>query len=71
MSDLSPDLFDYLLLIFVLAAMALVTWIRFTKLPSMRSLSPGKMKRRPCHAKMKKGAENVPIQKSNGRPQAE
>lgn len=40
------DLLAYLLLIIVLAAMVLATWVRLTKLPSLRSLSPGKTKRR-------------------------
>lgn len=49
MNDFSTTLFDYLLLIFVLAVIFLAKWIRFWYFPSRRWLFSSKAKRHPSH----------------------
>lgn len=68
MNDFSPTLFDYLLLIFVLAVIFLAKWIRFWYFPSRRGLFASTAKRNLSHDEKKEGGENVPLQKSIGRP---
>lgn len=68
MNDFSPTLFDYILLVFVLAVIFLAKWIRFRYFPSRRGLFASKARRNPSHDEKKEGVENVPLQKSIGRP---